>query len=577
MHVALRHAGPRGVVAMALQAGLRTVRTPIEFPVIVMARNERLEELQRTLSWKTLDRLRGPFDKLWGREFEALLDKAGKAAASAYSPGNFGTVQAAIDEVFDVLPAMYDRMYRQVGAVFADRAGNAARRLLDQEQRANVFEETPDARRWVREQTGDRIKNVSAATVRAAKKFVDRSFTEGLTTDQIAGGLRKHSGFSRHRAFRIARTEVVAASNAGNHFATSAVLPKGRFVKVWLSSRDIRVRDTHRAGGGADGQEVDLDDSFKLRGGRLRFPGDSTLGASAAEIIHCRCTTTHKPKKGSVGRRRRPPVALPPLQQQLPLPVPRPKLPKDSITPSVRAISAYNSNDLVNSDIDRLAKLAGLSRVEYLAEVQKKAKKLLRDANVFVRVDGDKLDKIIVDKRFKSQFETNTSGGDLNQDVRSRVEANLFSFLDEPAKRPIYGYLSEGGNGVSAGLFGDEAVSVYGNISVKFKKKVRKRTTFNAGDSIVNAETADPKKFVTSTLPSKVDNPSVQSFLYEDELIDPLLAQSIDGVSGGYVEAQIHGGVPIADVEAVFFSDTADFARFGPRLKDLGIKVGKLQ
>lgn len=279
---------------MALQAGLRAVRTPIEFPVIVMAHDARLEELQRTLSWKTLDRLRGPFDKLWGREFEALLEKAGKAAASAYSPGNFGTIQAAIDEVFDVLPVMYDRMYRQVGAVFADRAGNAARRLLGQEQRANVFEETADARRWVREQTGDRIKNVNAATVAAAKKFVDLSFTEGLTTAQIARELSKHSAFSTHRAFRIARTEVAAASNAGNHFAAAAVLPNERFSKVWLSSRDIRVRDTHTS---ADGQTVDLDDSFKLRGGRLRFPGDSTLGASASEIIHCRCTTTHKPKK----------------------------------------------------------------------------------------------------------------------------------------------------------------------------------------------------------------------------------------------------------------------------------------
>ncbi len=294
MHVALRHAGPRGVVSMALQAGLRAVKTPIEFPVIIMAHNERLEELQRTLSWKTLDRLRGPFDKLWGREFEVLLDRAGKAAAGAYSPGNFGTVEAAINEVFDVMPQMYDRLYRQVGGVFADRAGKAARRLLDQDQRANVFEETADARRWVREQTGSRIRNVSAATVKAAKKFVDRSFTEGLTTDLIASGLRNHSGFSRHRAFRIARTEVVAASNAGNHFATAAVLPNERFSKVWLSSRDIRVRDSHSA---ADGQTVDLDDSFKLAGGRLRFPGDSTLGASAGEIIHCRCTTTHKPKK----------------------------------------------------------------------------------------------------------------------------------------------------------------------------------------------------------------------------------------------------------------------------------------
>ena len=285
MLAATRHTAPKGLVAhMALQAGLRWAKHPPSFPVIVMTRNARLAELQLTLSWKTLDRLRTPFDKIWTNEIAAVLEKAGKAVGAAFNASNLGTMQEAIDEAFDVLPFLYNRMYNQVAEVFAVRAGTAARRLMGQEQRADVFDETAESRRWIREQTGSRITQVSANTVKAVKKFVDRTFIEGLTTDQIARGLTDNGIFGRARAFRIACTEVVAASNAGNNFATAAVLPNERFQKVWLSSRDIRVRDTHFS---ADGQAVDLDAAFKLAGGQLRFPGDSTLGASASEIVNC--------------------------------------------------------------------------------------------------------------------------------------------------------------------------------------------------------------------------------------------------------------------------------------------------
>lgn len=567
MHVALRHAGQSGVVAMALQAGLRAVRTPIEFPVIVMAHDARLEELQNTLSWKTLDRLRGPFDKLWGREFEALLEKAGKAAASAYSPGNFGTVQAAIAEVLDVLPTMYDRMYRQVGAVFADRAGNAARRLLGQDQRANVFEETADARLWVREQTGKHIKGVGASTVQAAKKFVDRSFTEGLTTAQIASGLSKHSAFSPHRAFRIARTEVAAASNAGSHFAAAAVLPKSRFVKVWLSSRDIRVRDTHRAGGGADGQEVDLDDSFKLRGGRLRFPGDSTLGAAASEIIHCRCTTTNKPKKGA-RRRPRQQVLPPPLQVVTP-----PVDPLVAIRPSAAMLKDVDTGFNVTEWLESAAKSRGMTVSEYKVFIESKVKKVLEKSSIHIRVHSKTVDDILVSKRLKSSFETGsgpqTSGPKFGLGARAKFEERAFSIGKNSRvnDRPIYGYLSDSadGNPVSSGGT-NTLLNGYGKISFRLKKDVKRRATFSIEDSMIRDGV---------TAPSPIDNPSYRSLLHNDKnwtLADK--AKTTDEMSMSFVETQVHGRVALSDVDMVFFEKESDLEKFAARFKELGIKTG---
>ena len=562
MLAATRHTTPKGLVAhMALQAGLRWAKHPPSFPVIVMTRNARLAELQLTLSWKTLDRLRTPFDKIWTNEIAAVLDKAGKAVGAAFNPSDLGTMQEAIDEAFDVLPFLYNRMYNQVAEVFAVRAGTAARRLMGQEQRADVFDETAESRRWISQQTGSRIAQVSANTVKAVKKFVDRSFVEGLTTDQIARGLVDNGTFGRARAFRIARTEVVAASNAGNNFATRNVLPNERFQKVWLSSRDIRVRDTHFS---ADGQAVDLDAAFKLAGGQLRFPGDSTLGASASEIVNCRCTTTHKPKKGTVGRRRPQPRR-----------VTRPRIVLDDaadIKPSSRALDSFDNDEFIKRDIADRAAEANLSPADYIAKVEKRANKFLKDANVFTRVDSDSLDQIISSKRLKSQFETNTSSAVFNQGRRADLEADLFSIAQnsDTRKRPIYGYLGNSDNGNIRGLFGNRTIDQYGDISIKFRKKVRARTTFTAGDSL----SANKDNF--TTLPSKMNDPSFRSFSYEDDLIDPLTAKVVDTTAAEYVEAQIQGGVAIADIDTVFFSNASDFTRFGTRLRSIGIKIGRM-
>ena len=40
----------------------------------------------------------------------------------------------------------------------------------------------------------------------------------------------------------------------------------------------------------ANGQQVLLEEPFTVGGEKLMHPGDSSMGASAKNIIHCRCT-----------------------------------------------------------------------------------------------------------------------------------------------------------------------------------------------------------------------------------------------------------------------------------------------
>ena len=66
-----------------------------------------------------------------------------------------------------------------------------------------------------------------------------------------------------------------------------AAFSSGKTKKRWKTFGDSRVRGTHRA---AAGQTVPLDQPFIVGNSRLMFPCDSSLGASPAEIVNCRCT-----------------------------------------------------------------------------------------------------------------------------------------------------------------------------------------------------------------------------------------------------------------------------------------------
>jgi len=58
--------------------------------------------------------------------------------------------------------------------------------------------------------------------------------------------------------------------------------------KAWVTVGDDRVRDSHSA---ANGQTQLINQPFVVMGQLLRFPGDSALGATAANVINCRCSS----------------------------------------------------------------------------------------------------------------------------------------------------------------------------------------------------------------------------------------------------------------------------------------------
>jgi len=97
------------------------------------------------------------------------------------------------------------------------------------------------------------------------------------------------------RALRVARTEIVAAANAGAlvSYKASGVVEQ----QEWVTARDEFVRPAGRRGGpvfnhvAADGQVRALDEPFLVSGESLMYPGDVSMGASPGNTVNCRCAT----------------------------------------------------------------------------------------------------------------------------------------------------------------------------------------------------------------------------------------------------------------------------------------------
>jgi hypothetical protein len=178
------------------------------------------------------------------------------------------------------------KYYSDLYNLALDRFGNMA--LTDVLGKASFDPTESSLQDWIYETTGEKIVAVSDETIRRVKVIITQGLAEGLSMADIALTISEIGEIATfYRAQRIAWTEIVAASNAGSF---QAVLQSGvgnKVKKVWLATRDSRTRDSHAA---VDGQKRDMMGFFNVGGYEMKFPGDTSRGAPAKEVVQCRCT-----------------------------------------------------------------------------------------------------------------------------------------------------------------------------------------------------------------------------------------------------------------------------------------------
>ena len=118
---------------------------------------------------------------------------------------------------------------------------------------------------------------------------VRRSIEEGVKNKESIGQIQDRikadfNSFSAHRSLRIARTEVMGATNQAR-FATMG--EEGIEEHTWTTAGDEVVRESHAA---QDGVTVRMGTPFP---NGLRFPGDPDA-TDPGEVANCRCATMAK-------------------------------------------------------------------------------------------------------------------------------------------------------------------------------------------------------------------------------------------------------------------------------------------
>jgi hypothetical protein len=144
--------------------------------------------------------------------------------------------------------------------------------------------------------SGDRAAMRAYLTRKLRDTAYDRFVVPGtkLTIEQANTISRAYSSrLLQSYAKQLAQTYAQQAYNAGRNHAIQQLLDNGtinpdQVQKKWRTMRDERVRHSHAT---MNNQRVGFMDPFVSGlGGLLMYPGDTSLGASDADIYNCRCS-----------------------------------------------------------------------------------------------------------------------------------------------------------------------------------------------------------------------------------------------------------------------------------------------
>lgn len=173
----------------------------------------------------------------------------------------------------------YDRIWKRTPVFFATQTYKELSNLKNLGDIYNPIN-------YFRKQTRLRV----AMVVRTSKKKYDTILTEGAQLTDDIGKIAKlmdtsiKSAYIKMRAMQISRTETVFASNVG--MRSGAIATGLPIVKTWVSAGDANVRVNHAV---VDGQTKPLNEAFVVGGELMMFPSDFTHGATAGNLVNCRC------------------------------------------------------------------------------------------------------------------------------------------------------------------------------------------------------------------------------------------------------------------------------------------------
>jgi len=218
-------------------------------------------------------------------EQKAVVSHIEQSAIPSITPYR---VEAALNETMPQLKSLLAQLYQDVAE---DIGGDVSKAFEDASKSyypsalKKKLKLMDKAIQYLLEVAGIRITQINGTELAE----IQDALAEGVALGESIAKLAKRIDdlyvlqIIPDRSETIARTEVISASNwASMEAADQSGLTLN---KEWLAAHDSRTRPAHAE---ADGQKVGMDEQFEVGGEPMDYPGD--FGASAANVVNCRCT-----------------------------------------------------------------------------------------------------------------------------------------------------------------------------------------------------------------------------------------------------------------------------------------------
>lgn len=241
---------------------------------------------------------------------EAVAEALARILTAAFTAAHAGLVAAGDNPDLNALSAVtgdwLDAVDRTVGPALTEVYEASALHVIDEWEAALELLQAPtplapgplkvvlrnSAHTYLRDAT-NRLSKIGDTAWSMARRELEAGMAKGETIPQLGKRVQDTLQIAEARARTIARTETLAATNAGSVSGARVLGAAGPPFKEWLATKDVRTRDTHWL---ADGQVVAVDDAFIVGGSRLDYPGDP--GGPAREVVNCRCTVIYRNDAG---------------------------------------------------------------------------------------------------------------------------------------------------------------------------------------------------------------------------------------------------------------------------------------
>jgi len=190
--------------------------------------------------------------------------------------------------------------YRRVDRAFNKEVQKEAKRvklnletkqideIVDSEVQAYIMSHSVIQSGIILTTTQKELQKISGGVLRSSA-LSDVPLTQSEIGKEIQTRFVDRTG-ARVKTISITETNTTAEAIKNiesNAFASILANTQQALVNTWNTTLDERTRASHVA---ADRQEVNHGRPFKVQGQLLKFPGDTSLGATLDNVINCRCS-----------------------------------------------------------------------------------------------------------------------------------------------------------------------------------------------------------------------------------------------------------------------------------------------